>query len=685
MEIYILLAGVTLGPYSEDYLRRSLEEGHLHRTDKARTGATGEWSTVEQILTQLSAPTSSPQPTAPPPPPKPAPAPVPSVPLPPLKPTSITPAGSTPAPKIPTPKPTAPPPLTPAPTNPYLSPELRDLTSTTKRVFSPETISESGKTALPPSIPDEKKSTPAKPIRASSAPTAIPAPKPAVTSAEGTPSAPAIPRPKAKESSTPQPVTIPTSVQASAKPAAALPPQKKEKQEAIPKPTPVPISASAPAPIRGPDSTPSPSKFNRVLPVMLFALGGLVLLIAGGLGYYFWSSPSTTKASEDQPQAEAPSTPSSEMPNKPEVSPSPTPTPTPEPSPAPLENVAPPIPPEPNPVPTPNPAAPPSPSPESTGSPESGMPQPAPEAAHETALAPVPAPSPTPIPSPTPTPTPNPASATLYLNQGDAKMAKEDVDGAIADYSHALEINPKLTEASCARGIARQAKDDLDGAIADYTQALQDDPKFVIASRNRGLARQAKGDVDGAIADYTHALSLDTKDTQDYYSRALAKLAQGDTLGGLGDLKEFCHVAPEDTYTHYANLYIWVVSSRLKHTKAVDDDLLMALGGGWNSAADEIASKIAKFLLGQIHEYDLISAATVPDAKQTQGRYCEIWYFAGIKRLMAGNTATASDYFRKCVATGQKNYCEYLLAQAELKKMDAENKNSPSPTPSSKH
>jgi tetratricopeptide (TPR) repeat protein len=64
------------------------------------------------------------------------------------------------------------------------------------------------------------------------------------------------------------------------------------------------------------------------------------------------------------------------------------------------------------------------------------------------------------------------------------------------------------------RGIAKVGKGDFDGAIADYSRALELDPKFAAAYRRRGIAKQAKSDFDGAIADYNRALAYAPDDAQ---------------------------------------------------------------------------------------------------------------------------------------------------------------------------
>ena len=110
-----------------------------------------------------------------------------------------------------------------------------------------------------------------------------------------------------------------------------------------------------------------------------------------------------------------------------------------------------------------------------------------------------------------------------YYNRGAAKIEKGDLDGAIADYNRAIELNPKDARAYYNRGIAKRAKGDLDGAIADFSRAIELDPKYAIAYNNRGIAKDDKGDLDGAIADYNRAIELDPKLAIAYNNRGNAE------------------------------------------------------------------------------------------------------------------------------------------------------------------
>ena len=271
----------------------------------------------------------------------------------------------------------------------------------------------------------------------------------------------------------------------------------------------------------------------------------------------------------------------------------------------------------------------------------------------------------------------DPKIAGAYYNRGNAKNALHDLDGAIADYTQAVALNPKIALAYSSRGQARQAKGDLDGAINDYTSALGLDPKIALAYYNRGLIKEEQNDLDGAIADSSQALDLDPKNAQAYYNRGFAKLAKGNLDGAQADLKQFCDMATRDHYADHARLYLWLIDKAQNTKTDSDQELSDALENNWNSATDDVTSKTAAFLLGRINESDYLAAAPSPDAKTDQSQQCEAWYFAGMKRLLTGDKATAMGYFQKCLATNQKDHPEYILAQAEIQELNS----APPPVP----
>ena len=66
--------------------------------------------------------------------------------------------------------------------------------------------------------------------------------------------------------------------------------------------------------------------------------------------------------------------------------------------------------------------------------------------------------------------------AVDYLNRGLDKVKQGDYTGAIADYTQAINANPKLTVAYISRGKAYHDLEQLNRVIADFEQALKLQP-----------------------------------------------------------------------------------------------------------------------------------------------------------------------------------------------------------------
>ena len=87
---------------------------------------------------------------------------------------------------------------------------------------------------------------------------------------------------------------------------------------------------------------------------------------------------------------------------------------------------------------------------------------------------------------------------TQYLNQGVEKHKAGNYQGAIDDWSKAIEINPQNAIAYNNRGSAKDDLGDHQGAITDYTKAIGIDPQNANAYINRSKARLNLGDNKGA-------------------------------------------------------------------------------------------------------------------------------------------------------------------------------------------
>lgn len=120
------------------------------------------------------------------------------------------------------------------------------------------------------------------------------------------------------------------------------------------------------------------------------------------------------------------------------------------------------------------------------------------------------------------------------VERGNAHLDRGDTDGAIAEYTKALELDHgrtiNVSEATVIgiahnnRALARRAKGDLDGALMDASMAVSLGG-FTEYRRARGFLYQAKGDLRHAIEDYTEALEVERHGSQALLDRTLARVA----------------------------------------------------------------------------------------------------------------------------------------------------------------
>jgi tetratricopeptide (TPR) repeat protein len=125
--------------------------------------------------------------------------------------------------------------------------------------------------------------------------------------------------------------------------------------------------------------------------------------------------------------------------------------------------------------------------------------------------------------------------ALAYAQRAAAQEVKGEHDAAIADFTKAIEIDPKLAAAYDSRGFSYSRKNELDRAIVDYDKAIEINPKYANAYNNRGIAFGNKGEVDRAIADYSKALEIDPKFAWPYNNRGNAYVKKGELDRAIAD------------------------------------------------------------------------------------------------------------------------------------------------------
>jgi tetratricopeptide (TPR) repeat protein len=218
------------------------------------------------------------------------------------------------------------------------------------------------------------------------------------------------------------------------------------------------------------------------------------------------------------------------------------------------------------------------------------------------------------------------SSESLYAGSAEYKWSKEDLTGALADYTRVIEINPKNGDAWSARAYIKTSLGDPLGSISDCTRALEIDPNNYDAYFRRGIAREIRGNYSGAISDYENVLAI-KPDEADY-----PRLYRQTLLMALG------RAVIDSTKTST----VWE--------------------GHWTKT-------ISQFLAGRINEKSFLAAARKSDVEPAVGQKCEAQYYIGMMRLVGGDKAGAREAFKKSRMIPLKDYDEYQFSGAELSRL----------------
>ena len=104
---------------------------------------------------------------------------------------------------------------------------------------------------------------------------------------------------------------------------------------------------------------------------------------------------------------------------------------------------------------------------------------------------------------------PNPAyikykQMEKLFNRGLKAFEKGDYESAVKSFSKFIKRYPNNADIKTAyynRALSKSKLKDLNGAIADYTKAIEIHPQYFDAIMNRSIAREILGDIKGACSD----------------------------------------------------------------------------------------------------------------------------------------------------------------------------------------
>lgn len=143
------------------------------------------------------------------------------------------------------------------------------------------------------------------------------------------------------------------------------------------------------------------------------------------------------------------------------------------------------------------------------------------------------------------------------MKRGFDRLVAGDFKDAERIYSEVLTEYPDYSEAYLSRAYARRSLQDYDGAIADFTVAVE---KGKATMYERGRWKERFQDFEGAAEDYTIYIEIGDSPCKGYHARAKVKAFLRDYEGAFEDytseIKEYESMAENIPIEAWTSAYI---------------------------------------------------------------------------------------------------------------------------------
>ena len=123
------------------------------------------------------------------------------------------------------------------------------------------------------------------------------------------------------------------------------------------------------------------------------------------------------------------------------------------------------------------------------------------------------------------------------VDSGRRKMKQKDFKGAIADANKSIDICPTVA-GYLFRGAMEAEVKNVQGAMADFSSALKIDPEEAAGYEFRGYLKARSGDLRGAISDLDKSIKLDPDNYDAYADRGATKELLHDPVGAIADYRK---------------------------------------------------------------------------------------------------------------------------------------------------
>ena len=232
-------------------------------------------------------------------------------------------------------------------------------------------------------------------------------------------------------------------------------------------------------------------------------------------------------------------------------------------------------------------------------------------------------------------------SASTYSASGLTKFHNGDDDGAIADFTKAIELNSSLLGAYLGRGMARSHEGNYDGAIADFAEVIKLKPTSIEAFYNKAITEFVQGNLGGASDDFDKLIELKPDSQAAYFYRGLIRDCNLSLQGGSEDFaKALAIKSGGDVASDYVVLYNAVFTLRMGGALDARAQAVTGWSNEWTKA-------LASYLNEKTTAANLLKLAGTATGEVAVQQQTEAQFFIGMVQLQAGDKSAAKANFQK--------------------------------------
>jgi len=234
-----------------------------------------------------------------------------------------------------------------------------------------------------------------------------------------------------------------------------------------------------------------------------------------------------------------------------------------------------------------------------------------------------------------------------------------------ADIGSGRLSEKQLSHAYLSRAWVREQLGRYEAALEDGKRALELDPTNADAAETIAVDLRMLRRFDEARQQYQWAAEHLHGHYGLHQGRGQLSYYAGRFAEAQADFRRAVELAKEDDAYQHALIWLFLASARMGgDPKAEVEPYLDAPRNSWPAPA-------ARLLAGRTDVQSVLEAARDADEKTALKRLCEAQFFIGEYYLIQGDVAKANQAFEEAVATGVRQYVEYVYAQWELQRTAA--------------